>query len=58
MNHKLIEGDLLAREASYAIVVSRWNELITRRLLEGPEVRHQHEFTRMIRQYENIRKQL
>lgn len=30
----------------------------TRRLLEGPEVRHQHEFTRMIRQYENIRKQL
>lgn len=35
MNHKLIEGDLLAREASYAIVVSRWNELITRRLLEG-----------------------
>ena len=30
----------------------------TRRLLEEPEIRHQHEFTRMIRQYENIRKQL
>ncbi|WP_417378951.1 6,7-dimethyl-8-ribityllumazine synthase [Gimesia sp.] len=35
MKHKLIEGDLLVREASFAIVVSRWNELITRRLLEG-----------------------
>ncbi|WP_298866024.1 6,7-dimethyl-8-ribityllumazine synthase [uncultured Gimesia sp.] len=35
MNHKLIEGDLLARDASFAIVVSRWNELITRKLLEG-----------------------
>ncbi|QDV52021.1 6,7-dimethyl-8-ribityllumazine synthase [Gimesia fumaroli] len=35
MNHKLIEGDLLARDAKFAIVVSRWNELITRRLLEG-----------------------
>lgn len=31
---------------------------ITRRLLDEPEVRHQHEFTRKIRQYENIRKQL
>lgn len=30
----------------------------TRRLLEEPEVRHQHEFTRKIRQYENTRKQL
>ncbi len=30
----------------------------TRRLLEEPEIRHQHEFTRMIRQYENTRKQL
>ena len=30
----------------------------TRRLLEETEVRHQHEFTRNIRQYENIRKQL
>ncbi|WP_278468499.1 6,7-dimethyl-8-ribityllumazine synthase [Gimesia maris] len=35
MKHKLIEGDLLVRDASFAIVVSRWNELITRRLLEG-----------------------
>ena len=35
MNHKLIEGDLLARDAKFAIVVSRWNELITRKLLEG-----------------------
>lgn len=35
MNHKLIEGDLLARDAKIAVVVSRWNELITRRLLEG-----------------------
>lgn len=35
MNHKLIEGDLLARDASFAIVVSRWNELITGKLLEG-----------------------
>lgn len=35
MNHKLIEGDLLARDAKLAIVVSRWNELITRKLLEG-----------------------
>ncbi|QDU10229.1 6,7-dimethyl-8-ribityllumazine synthase [Gimesia aquarii] len=35
MNHKLIEGDLLAREATFAIVVSRWNDLITRKLLEG-----------------------
>lgn len=35
MNHKLIEGDLLAREMSIAVVVSRWNELITGKLLEG-----------------------
>ncbi|MCA9016036.1 MAG: 6,7-dimethyl-8-ribityllumazine synthase [Planctomycetaceae bacterium] len=35
MNHKLIQGDLLARDAKIAIVVSRWNELVTRRLLEG-----------------------
>ncbi|MFK7779271.1 MAG: 6,7-dimethyl-8-ribityllumazine synthase [Gimesia sp.] len=35
MNYKLIEGDLLARDASIAIVVSRWNELITRKLLDG-----------------------
>ncbi|QDT96653.1 6,7-dimethyl-8-ribityllumazine synthase [Gimesia aquarii] len=35
MNHKLIEGDLLARDATFAIVVSRWNDLITRKLLEG-----------------------
>ena len=35
MNHKLIEGDLLARDAKIAIVVSRWNDLITGRLLEG-----------------------
>ncbi|HBL47437.1 MULTISPECIES: 6,7-dimethyl-8-ribityllumazine synthase [Gimesia] len=35
MKHTLIEGDLLVRDASFAIVVSRWNELITRRLLEG-----------------------
>ncbi|MCA9007000.1 MAG: 6,7-dimethyl-8-ribityllumazine synthase [Planctomycetaceae bacterium] len=35
MKHTLIEGDLLVRNASFAIVVSRWNELITRRLLEG-----------------------
>jgi len=35
MNHTLIQGDLLARDAKIAIVVSRWNELITRRLLEG-----------------------
>ena len=35
MNHKLIEGDLLARDARFAIVVSRWNELITRKLLDG-----------------------
>ena len=35
MNHTLIAGDLLARDAKIAIVVSRWNELITRRLLEG-----------------------
>tara|TARA_R110002111_G_scaffold191869_1_gene258117 strand:+ start:5113 stop:5595 length:483 start_codon:yes stop_codon:yes gene_type:complete len=35
MNHTLIQGDLLARDAKIAIVVSRWNELITRKLLEG-----------------------
>ncbi len=35
MKHTLIAGDLLVRDASFAIVVSRWNELITRRLLEG-----------------------
>lgn len=35
MKHTLFEGDLLVRDASFAIVVSRWNELITRRLLEG-----------------------
>ncbi|MCH9655215.1 MAG: 6,7-dimethyl-8-ribityllumazine synthase [Planctomycetes bacterium] len=35
MNHKLIEGDLLARDASFAIIVSRWNELITSKLLAG-----------------------
>ncbi len=30
----------------------------TRRLLQVPEIRHQHEFTRTIRQYEHLRKQL
>lgn len=35
MNYKLIEGDLLARDMTIAIVVSRWNELITNKLLEG-----------------------
>jgi 6,7-dimethyl-8-ribityllumazine synthase len=31
----IIEGQLLAGSASFAIVVSRFNDLITRRLLEG-----------------------
>ena len=31
----VIEGQLLAGSASFAIVVSRFNDLITRRLLEG-----------------------
>ena len=30
----------------------------TRRLLQELEIRHQHDFTRTIRQYENLRKQL
>ncbi len=30
-----IQGEMLAGEGRYAIVVSRWNELVTRRLLEG-----------------------
>lgn len=43
MNYTLIEGDLLARDAKVAIVVSRWNELITRKLLEGAlETFHRH----------------
>lgn len=30
-----LEGDLLARDATFAIVVSRFNELVTDRLLDG-----------------------
>ena len=32
---RVIEGLLTAQEGSYALVVSRFNELITRKLLEG-----------------------
>jgi 6,7-dimethyl-8-ribityllumazine synthase len=31
----IIEGDLSARDARFAIVVSRFNELVTRSLLDG-----------------------
>jgi len=31
----MIEGDLLAGPGRYAVVVSRFNDLVTRRLLEG-----------------------
>ncbi|MDH7514761.1 MAG: 6,7-dimethyl-8-ribityllumazine synthase [Bacteroidota bacterium] len=30
-----VEGDLLARKARFAIVASRYNEIITRRLIDG-----------------------
>ncbi|RPI83651.1 MAG: 6,7-dimethyl-8-ribityllumazine synthase [Planctomycetaceae bacterium] len=32
---RVIEGELLAGDGQYAIVVSRFNELVTRRLLDG-----------------------
>jgi 6,7-dimethyl-8-ribityllumazine synthase len=32
---KHLEGDLLARDATFAVVVSRFNELVTDRLLHG-----------------------
>jgi len=32
---KIIEGDLLAQNATFAIVVSRFNELVTKQLLAG-----------------------
>jgi 6,7-dimethyl-8-ribityllumazine synthase len=32
---KIIEGKLIAGDEQYAIVVSRFNDLVTRRLLEG-----------------------
>ena len=32
---KEIQGDLLSPAGEYAIVVARWNELVTRRMLEG-----------------------
>ena len=32
---KVVEGDLLAGPGRYAIVVARFNDLVTRRLLEG-----------------------
>lgn len=34
-NSKIIEGDLTDKGGRYAILVSRWNDLITARLLEG-----------------------
>ena len=33
----VFEGDLVGTGLKFAIVVSRWNDLITRRLLEGAE---------------------
>ena len=35
MPRKVFEGNLIAKEDSFAILVSRWNDLITSRLLEG-----------------------
>ena len=35
MPRKVFEGDLIGKGGSYAILVSRWNDLITSRLLEG-----------------------
>ena len=35
MPRKVFEGDLIAKGGSFAILVSRWNDLITSRLLEG-----------------------
>jgi len=33
--HKSIEGDLIAKGKSFAVVVSRFNDFITKKLLEG-----------------------
>lgn len=35
MVHKVFEGNLVETKGSFAILVSRWNDLITSRLLEG-----------------------
>ena len=35
MVHKVFEGNLVDTKGSFAILVSRWNDLITSRLLEG-----------------------
>jgi len=35
MVHKIFEGNLVETKGSFAILVSRWNDLITSRLLEG-----------------------
>ncbi|MEC7987831.1 MAG: 6,7-dimethyl-8-ribityllumazine synthase [Myxococcota bacterium] len=35
MPRRVYEGDLIAKGESFAILVSRWNDLITSRLLEG-----------------------
>ena len=35
MPRKVYEGDLIGKGESFAILVSRWNDLITSRLLEG-----------------------
>jgi 6,7-dimethyl-8-ribityllumazine synthase len=38
-----IQGDLLAGEGRFAVVVSRWNELVTRRMLDGAvDTLHRH----------------
>ncbi len=42
MTHE-IQGDLLSTDGCFAIVVSRWNELITRRMLDGAvDTFHRH----------------
>jgi 6,7-dimethyl-8-ribityllumazine synthase len=35
MDSVVYEGDLVVGQAKFAILVSRWNDLITSRLLEG-----------------------
>lgn len=32
---QILEGQLIAGDEKYAVVVARWNDLVTRRLLEG-----------------------
>ncbi len=42
MSRKDLEGELLAEDDAFAIVVSRYNDMVTRRLLDGALATFEH----------------